>query len=77
MEAAKLKSEPTLELAKFWARTGTEILFESADPFDGQVSKEKLEANLLNQILENILKHETTDISEEQFQKCIDLSKIN
>jgi hypothetical protein len=74
MEAPKLKSEPTVELAKYWAKTGADILFEEKDPFQGQVSKEKLEQNLYNQILINILEHETSDLSEEQFQMCVELS---
>lgn len=77
MEAPKLKPEPTSELAKYWAKTGADILFDGTDPFKGCVSKEKLEENLYNQILINILEHETSDLSEEQFQKCVELSKIN
>ena len=77
MEAPTLKSEPTSELAKHWAKVGTNILFDGTDPFQGTVSKEKLEQNLYNQILINILEHETSDLSEEQFRKCIDLSKMN
>jgi hypothetical protein len=77
MEAPKLKPEPTAELAKYWAKTGAGILFEEMDPFQGQVSKEDLEQNLYNQILRNILEHETSDLSEDQFRKCVELSKIN
>jgi hypothetical protein len=68
---------PTVELARYWARTGTEILFDGTDPFLGTVSKEKLEENLYNKIFIKILEHETTDLSEAEFQKCIELSKIN
>jgi hypothetical protein len=77
MEALTLKPEPTSELAKHWANVGTSILFDGTDPFQSTVSKEKLEQNLYNQILINILEHETSDLSEEQFRKCVELSKIN
>jgi len=77
MNTPTLKPEPTSELARFWAKTGTDILFDGTDPFQGSVSREKLEQNMYNQILINILEHETSDLSEEQFQKCVELSKIN
>lgn len=77
MDTPTLKPEPTSELARFWAKIGTDILFDGTDPFQGTVSREKLEANMYNQILINILEHETSDLSEEQFQKCVELSKIN
>ena len=40
---------PTTDVAKYWAKTGTDILFEG-NIFDETVSKEKLEYNLYNQI---------------------------
>lgn len=66
----------TSDLARYWAKTGTDILFSEKDPFDGSVSKEKLENNLYDQIIINIVNFETTDVSEEQLQACIEKSKI-
>lgn len=65
----------TSDLARYWAKTGTAILFSEADPFDGKVSKDKLEQNLYNRILMNIIDFETTDVSEAQLAECIELSK--
>ena len=68
--------EPSIELAKYWARIGTEILFAEKDPFNGTVDKEKLEEKLYNQILINLVDHNTSDISEQQLQECINNSRI-
>lgn len=65
----------TSDLARYWAKTGTDILFSESDPFDGKVSKDKLEQNLYNRILMNIIDFETTDVSEAQLAECIELSK--
>lgn len=67
--------QPTTEIAQYWAKTGTDILFDEKDPFNGTVNKDKLEINLYNQILINLVDHNTAEISEEQLQKCIELSK--
>lgn len=74
MNAPKLRTS-TEDTARYWAKTGTDILFSESDPFDGKVSKEKLEQNLYNRILMNIIDHETTDVSEAQLAECIELSK--
>lgn len=67
--------EPSIEVAKYWAKTGTEVLFCEKDPFNGEVDREKLETNLYNQILKNIVDHNTSDVSEGQLQKCIEDAK--
>jgi len=64
--------QPTIEVAKYWAKTGAEVLFAEKDPFDGLVDQEILENELYNQILRNIVDHNTSDISEGQLQKCIE-----
>ena len=74
METPKLRTT-TEDTARYWARTGTSILFSESDPFDGTVSKEKLEQNLYNQILINIIEFETPDVSEAQLKEYIELSK--
>lgn len=74
METPKLRTS-TEDTARYWAKTGTDILFSEADPFDGKVSKDKLEQNLYNRILMNIIDFETTDVSEAQLAECIELSK--
>lgn len=66
---------PTNDVARYWAKTGAEVLFAEKDLFDGQVSKEKLEDNLYLQILKNLLESDTSDISEDQLQDCIERSK--
>jgi hypothetical protein len=68
--------DTTEEVAAYWAKEGTDIIFAESDPFKGQVSREKLEQNLKNQILKNILEEETAEISEVQFVECIEQSKI-
>jgi hypothetical protein len=65
----------TTETAMFWAETGTDVLFDEGDPFNGEVSKETLKLNIYNRILINIIDHETYDISEAQLQECINNSK--
>ena len=74
METPKLRTS-TEDTARYWAKTGTAILFSESDPFDGKVSKDKLEQNLYNRILMNIIDFETTDVSEAQLAECIELSK--
>jgi len=66
---------PTEEVARYWAKTGAEVLFAEKDMFNGTVSKEKLETNLYEQMIVNLLELDTSDISEEQLQHCIELSK--
>lgn len=67
--------QPTIDVAKYWAKTGVDVLFAEADPFDGEVNRDTLEENLYQQILINIVDHNTSDVSEEQLQECITLSK--
>lgn len=74
METPKLRTS-TEDTARYWAKTGTDILLSESDPFDGKVSKDKLEQNLYNRILMNIIDFETTDVSEAQLAECIELSK--
>ena len=74
METPKLRTT-TEDTARYWAKTGTDILFSESDPFEGTVSKEKLEQNLYNQILINIIEFETPDVSEAQLKEYIELSK--
>jgi len=76
MERPKLTSKAT-DLARFWAKTGSEILFAESDPFQGKVDREKLEENLYNEILRKIIDHETTDLTENEFKTCVELSKLN
>lgn len=74
METPKLRTS-TEDTARYWAKIGTDILLSESDPFDGKVSKDKLEQNLYNRILMNIIDFETTDVSEAQLAECIELSK--
>ena len=69
--------QPSIEVAQYWAKTGTDILFTENSPFNETVDKDKLEENLYNQILKNLVDHNTSDISEEQLQNCINNSKID
>ena len=68
--------DSTVELAKYWAKTGVDILFDGADPFKGSVSREKLEDNLYNKIFIKILEQETFELTEEEFLLCVELSKL-
>jgi len=74
METPKLRTS-TEDTARCWAKTGTDILFSESDPFDCKVSKEKLERNLYNRILINLVDLETPEVSEVQLKECIELSK--
>jgi hypothetical protein len=65
----------TAEVARYWAKTATSILFDDSKLISENVSKIKFETNVYDQILRNIIDHNTTDISEAQFQECINLSK--
>lgn len=67
----------TIELARYWAKTGVDILFDEASPFMGTISKEKLEENLYTKILIKILEQETFDLTEQELLLCMELSKLN
>ncbi|MFA7157042.1 MAG: hypothetical protein WC123_05045 [Bacilli bacterium] len=69
--------QSTIDTAKYWAKTGTDILFTDENPFNGTVSKESLEEKLYCQILKNLVDHNTAEISEQQLQICINESTIN
>ena len=76
MNQPKLRNK-TAETALFWAKTGADILFSESDPFDGKVSREVLEKNLYDEILRKLVDHDTTELTEEEFKKCVELSKLN
>ncbi len=76
MKTTKLRTT-TEDTARYWAKTGADILFAETDPFEGTVSKEKLEQNLYNKILINIVEFEIPEVSEAQLKECIELSRKN
>jgi hypothetical protein len=72
-----IQQQKTVEVALYWAKTGTEILFSEDKVLSKTLAKEKLEENLYNQILQNLIDHDTFEMSEEQFQNCVTASKLN
>lgn len=63
--------QPTIDIAKYWAKTGADILFTGKNPFNGTVDKEIFEKKLYFQILKNLIDDNTAEISEQQLQACI------
>lgn len=68
---------PTIELARYWAEEATAILFSEGDPFAGSVDQNKLKENIYNEIIRKLVDEETFELSEEEFQECVRLTKEN
>jgi hypothetical protein len=73
----------TINLDECKLITGAEYMLLKNPEFKGQTRVDETgmyymvwesEGILYNQILINILEHETSDLSEEQFQMCVELS---
>lgn len=68
---------PTIELAKYWSEEAVGILFSEGDPFGGSVDQAKLKENIYNEIIRKLVDEETFELSEEEFQECVRLAKLN
>jgi hypothetical protein len=70
-----VKSIATRELAQIVAEDAVEILFSAGDPFAGQVGKDSLVREIRAAVLEKLVKHDTHDLTEEEFAACVQRAK--
>lgn len=72
-----MKQQRTVDIAKYWAEQGTEILFSEDKVLSETLDKETLKDKLYGKILANLVDFDTFEITEDQFAECVNQSKIS
>ena len=72
-----VKSIATRELALIVAEDAVEILFSAGDPFDGQVGEDSLVREIRAAVLEKLVKHDTHDLTEDEFAACVQRARAD
>lgn len=70
-----VKAVATRELAKIWAGTAVEILFEAGDPFMGEVKRHELKREIELEVLRKLVTTDEPDLTEKEFADCIARAK--